>query len=47
MSVHRRQVELDEREMGIIDDYEKCIDRSSSDENRAKCEAKLEGVQGL
>ena len=32
--------------MGIIDDYEKCIDRSSSDENRAKCEAKLKGVQG-
>jgi hypothetical protein len=33
--------------MEIVDDYEKCIDKSGSDEERAKCEAKLKGAPGL
>lgn len=44
---NKSQVELNERKMEIVDDYEKCIDKSSSDEDRAKCEAKLKGAQGL
>ena len=44
---NKSQVELNDRKMEIVDDYEKCIDKSSSDEDRAKCEAKLKGAQGL
>jgi hypothetical protein len=44
---NKSQVELNERKMEIVDDYEKCIDKSNSDEGRAKCEAKLKGAQGL
>jgi outer membrane biogenesis lipoprotein LolB len=44
---NKSQVELNERKMEIVDEYEKCIDKSSSDEDRAKCEAKLKGAQGL
>ena len=44
---NKSQVELNERKMEIVDGYEKCIDKSSSDEDRAKCEARLKGAQGL
>ena len=44
---NKSQVELNERKMKIVDEYEKCLDKSGSDEDRAKCEAKLKGAQGL
>jgi len=44
---NKSQVEMNERKMEIVDDYEKCIDKSDSDDDRAKCEAKLKGAQGL
>ena len=44
---NKSQVELNERKMKIVDEYEKCIDKSGSDEDRAKCEARLKGAQGL
>ena len=44
---NKSQVELNDRKMKIVDEYEKCIDKSSSDEDRAKCEARLKGAQGL
>jgi len=44
---NKSQVELNDRKMEIVDDYEKCVDKSSSDDDRAKCEAKLKGAQGL
>jgi len=44
---NKSQVELNERKMEIVDEYEKCIDKSSSDEDRARCEARLKGAQGL
>ena len=44
---NKSQVELNDRKMEIVDDYEKCINKSSSDDDRAKCEAKLKGAQGL
>jgi hypothetical protein len=47
VDANKSQVELNDRKMEIVDDYEKCIDKSSSDEDRAKCEAKLKGAQGL
>ena len=47
VDANKSQVELNERKMEIVDDYEKCVDKSSSDEGRAKCEAKLKGAQGL
>ncbi|MDH3971187.1 MAG: hypothetical protein OEU63_03330 [Gammaproteobacteria bacterium] len=33
--------------MEIVDEYEKCIGKSDSDESRAKCESRLKGAQGL
>jgi hypothetical protein len=47
VDANKSQVELNKRKMEIVDDYQKCIDKSSSDEDRAKCEAKLKGAQGL
>ncbi len=44
---NKSQVELNERKMEIVDDYEKCVEKSSSDEDRAKCEALLKGAEGL
>ena len=41
------QVEMNDRKMEIVDDYEKCIEKSGSDEERAKCESKLKGAEGL
>jgi outer membrane biogenesis lipoprotein LolB len=47
VDANKSQVELNERKMKIVDEYEKCLDKSSSDEERANCEAKLKGAQGL
>ena len=47
VDANKSQVDLNDRKMEIVDDYEKCIDKSGSDEDRAKCEAKLKGAQGL
>ena len=47
VDVNKSQVELNERKLEIVDDYEKCIDKSGSDEDRAKCEAKLKAADGL
>ncbi len=44
---NQSQTELNERKMKIVDNYEKCIEKSSSEEDRAKCEALLKGAQGL
>jgi hypothetical protein len=44
---NKSQVEMNDRKMDLVNDYEKCIDKSSSDEGRDKCEAKLKGAQGL
>ena len=44
---NKSQVEMNERKMEIVDDYEKCVDKSGSDEDVAKCEAMLKGAQGL
>jgi hypothetical protein len=45
--VNKSQVEMNERKMDIVDDYEKCVNKSKSDEDRAKCDAKVKGAQGL
>ena len=45
--VNKSQTELNERKMKIVDDYEKCVDKSSGEEELAKCEAKLKAAQGL
>jgi len=47
VDANKSQIELNDRKMEIVDDYEKCIDKSSSDEDRAKCESRLKGAQGL
>jgi len=44
---NKSQVKLNERKLEIVDDYEKCVDKSDSDEGRAKCEAKLKAAEGL
>ena len=41
------QIELNERKMEIVNEYDKCIDKSESDEDRARCEAKLKGAEAL
>jgi len=46
-SVNKSQTELNERKMKIVDEYEKCVDKSSGEEELAKCEAKLKAAQGL
>ena len=47
VSVNKSQTELNERKMKIVDDYEKCVDKSSGEEELAKCEAKLKAAEGL
>ncbi|MDX2458333.1 MAG: hypothetical protein QNL87_12580 [Gammaproteobacteria bacterium] len=46
LNANKSQAELNERKMEIVDDYEKYKDKCSSDEGRAKCEAKLKGTRG-
>jgi hypothetical protein len=47
VSVNKSQTELNERKMKIVDEYEKCVEKSSGEEELAKCEAKLKGAEGL
>ena len=47
VDVNKSQAELNERKMKIADEYEKCIDKSSDEAERAKCEAKLKGAESL
>ena len=39
--------ELNERKMEIVNDYEKCVNKSETAEGLAKCEALLKGAEGL
>ncbi len=39
VKANKSQIELDERKMKIADDYKKCIDKSSNEEEMNKCEA--------
>ena len=43
----KSQIELNERKMEIVDNYEKCVEKSTTDEEQAKCEAMLKAAQGL
>jgi uncharacterized protein YcfL len=47
VSVNKSQTELNERKMKIVDEYEKCVEKSSGEEELARCEAKLKGAEGL
>ena len=44
---NKSQTELNERKMKIVDDYEKCVKKSDTGDELAKCEALLKGAQGL
>ena len=44
---NKSQTELNERKMEIANDYEKCVNKSETAEELAKCEALLKGAQGL
>ena len=44
---NKTQTKLNERKMEIVDDYEKCVKKSDTDAELAKCEALLKGAQGL
>jgi hypothetical protein len=44
---NKSQTELNERKMKIVDDYEKCVKKSDTAVELAKCEALLKGAQGL
>ena len=43
----KSQIELNERKMEIVDNYEKCVEKSTTDEEQAKCEAMLKAAQCL
>ena len=47
LNANEGRVELNEREMEIIENNEICIDKNSSDEDRTRYDARLKGVQGL
>ena len=47
IEANKTQTELNERKMEIVDDYEKCVKKSDTDAELAKCEAMLKGGQGL
>ena len=47
IEANKTQAELSERKMEIVDDYEKCVKKSDTDADLAKCEAMLKGAQGL
>ena len=44
---NKSQTELNERKMDIADKYEKCVDKSSDEAARAKCEAQLKAAENL
>jgi hypothetical protein len=45
--VNKSQTELNERKMDIAEKYEKCVDKSSDEAARAKCEAQLKAAENL
>ena len=47
IEANKTQTELNERKIEIMDDYEKCVKKSDTDAETAKCEALLKGAQGL
>ena len=44
---NKSQTELNERKLKIVDEYDKCVEKSSNEEEMAKCKARLEAAQGL
>jgi hypothetical protein len=44
---HKSQTEMNERKMEIAENYEKCIQKSTTEEEQAKCEALLKGAEAL
>ena len=44
---NKSQTELNERKMEIVNDYEKCVKKSETEEGLAKCEALLKAAEGL
>jgi len=44
---NKSQTELNERKMEISKDYEKCVNKSETAEELAKCEALLKGAGAL
>ena len=47
VKANRSQVELGNRKMKIADDYKKCVDKSSNDEDLNKCEAYRKEAEAL
>jgi len=45
--VNESQTELNKRKLEIVDDYEKCVNKSKTAEDLTKCEALLKATQGL
>jgi len=41
------QAELNKRKIEIVNDYEKCVNKSETAEDLAKCEALLKAAEGL
>ena len=44
---HNSQTDLNQRKIEIVDKYEKCVEKSTTEEEQAKCEALLKGAEGL
>jgi hypothetical protein len=44
---NKSQTKLNERKMEIVNDYEKCVNKSETAEELAKCEALLKGAGAL
>ena len=45
--VNKSQVELNELKMEIVEDYRKCVDKSDTQAELAKCDAHLKAAEGL
>ena len=41
------QTELNERKMQVAKDYEKCVKKSTTEEEQSKCEALLKAAEAL
>ena len=44
---YNSQTDLNERKMEIANKYEECVQKSTSEEEQAKCEAMLKGAEAL
>jgi hypothetical protein len=47
LNANKSQVELNECKMEIIDDYENAYSKNSSDDDRAKYDARFKGAQRI